>query len=67
MNKWVIIGIIVILVLGIVIGIYVFQNSIGEQGSQNQGTDGTNNAPEIPGEILNGMFDALEQGLNQNG
>ncbi len=64
MNKLVIIGIIVVLVLGIVIGIYIFQG-IG-QGNQIQET-GVTNTPEIPGEVLKGMFDALEQGLNQNG
>ena len=56
---WAVVGLII---LGIVIGGYYISQK--NEGSKN--LDETTNTPEIPGEALNGMFDALEEGLNQN-
>lgn len=64
MNKWVIWAIVGLVILGVVIGGYYFLQN--QSGSPQNKIAGETKTADIPGEILNGMFDALERGLNKN-
>ncbi len=62
MNKWVIIGIVTLLVLGVVFGGYYVMQGVEKQKSRTQVTE--TKTAEIPSDFTLKLFDALEKGLN---
>lgn len=66
MNKWVIIGVVVLLVLGVVIGGYYVFQSLNDAKASSSGIQdkGLEKAPEIPSEYSLKLFDALKEGLS---